>query len=125
MILNQQVAVDRQPAESAQPAPGQPIRKTQRLPRSSPCLRQSDLHCISSASIMPRIRTKFFGELDYPGLRSFDFPQGLPGFETSRLSSFWNSRRSEPLMFLQSLVESAVSCFILLPVLVVDPQYRL
>jgi flagellar assembly factor FliW len=54
----------------------------------------------------------------------FHFPSGLPGFEDHQDFVFLHVPQSEPLMFLQSL-SSKNLCFVLLPILVADPNYRL
>jgi flagellar assembly factor FliW len=73
---------------------------------------------------MPLILTKFFGECDCEPTALFSFPGGLPGFEDQTSFFFLSMPGSEPLFFLQSASMRDL-CFILLPVLVVDPQYRL
>jgi flagellar assembly factor FliW len=73
---------------------------------------------------MPRILTKFFGECDCESSALFSFPAGLPGFEDQTSFFFLSVPGSEPLFFLQSASMRDL-CFILLPVQVVDPQYRL
>jgi flagellar assembly factor FliW len=73
---------------------------------------------------MPRTQTKFFGAVDYDADSVFHFPSGLPGFEDNRDFVFLRVSQSEPLMFLQSL-SSRNLCFVLLPILVADPNYRL
>jgi flagellar assembly factor FliW len=73
---------------------------------------------------MPRILTKFFGECDCESSALFAFPGGLPGFEDQTSFFFLTIPGSEPLFFLQSASMRDL-CFILLPVLVVDPDYRL
>lgn len=73
---------------------------------------------------MLRVQTKFFGELDYTDDSLFHFPSGLPGFEDQRQFVFLQLPGSAPLLFLQSL-SSQNLCFALLPILVVDPQYRI
>jgi flagellar assembly factor FliW len=73
---------------------------------------------------MPRILTKFFGECDCEPTALFSFPAGLPGFEDQTSFFFLTIPGSEPLLFLQSASMRDL-CFILLPVLVVDPHYRL
>jgi flagellar assembly factor FliW len=71
---------------------------------------------------MPQIRTAYFGELDYADGTVFHFPYGLPGFEHEQAFLFLKQPHTEPLLFLQSLSNSRL-CFILLPILVVDPNY--
>jgi flagellar assembly factor FliW len=71
---------------------------------------------------MPQVRTAYFGELDYNEGTVFHFPYGLPGFEQEREFLFLTRPHTEPLLFLQSLGNPRL-CFILLPILVVDPNY--
>jgi flagellar assembly factor FliW len=73
---------------------------------------------------MPRTPTKFFGAVDYDADSVFHFPSGLPGFEDHRNFVFLHVPQSEPLMFMQSLSDRN-PCFVLLPILVADPNYRL
>jgi flagellar assembly factor FliW len=73
---------------------------------------------------MPRIPTKFFGEVDYAPDSVFHFPAGLPGFEEEREFLFLNVPESEPVMFLQS-VSMRGCCFVLVPILTLAPGFRL
>ena len=73
---------------------------------------------------MPSFETKNFGSLSYESDSVLEFPAGLPGFEKHRYFLALRFPDSEPLIFLQSL-EDAGLCFITMPVLVVDPHYRL
>jgi len=73
---------------------------------------------------MPRTLTAYFGELEYSDSAVFQFPYGLPGFESERTFLFLQKPQTAPLMFLQSLANAQL-CFVLLPILVVDPQYRI
>lgn len=73
---------------------------------------------------MSRIPTKFFGECDCEAGAIFSFPFGLPGFEDQHSFIFLKIPGAEPLLFLQS-VSVRNLCFVLLPILVVDPDYRL
>jgi flagellar assembly factor FliW len=72
---------------------------------------------------MPQIHTTYFGELDYTEGTIFHFPHGLPGFEQEQAFLFLKRPHTEPLLFLQSLSNPGL-CFILLPILVVDPNYE-
>ena len=72
---------------------------------------------------MPQIRTAYFGELDYADGTAFHFPCGLPGFERERAFLFLKQPHTEPLLFLQSL-RTPQLCFILLPILVFDKNYK-
>jgi flagellar assembly factor FliW len=73
---------------------------------------------------MPKTLTAYFGELDYAESAVFQFPNGLPGFERERAFLFVQQPQTEPLMFLQSLGNSSL-CFVLLPILAVDPNYKI
>lgn len=72
---------------------------------------------------MPRMETTYFGEMDYAADSVFQFPAGLPGFESERAFLFLQQPDTEPLMFMQSLFDPKL-CFLLLPVLAADPNYR-
>lgn len=72
---------------------------------------------------MSKILTAYFGELDYTESAVFRFPSGLPGFEQEHAFLFLQRPQTEPLMFLQSLATPQL-CFVLLPILVVDTNYR-
>jgi flagellar assembly factor FliW len=82
------------------------------------------IDCNAKSNQMPRILTKFFGECDCDADALFSFPAGLPGFEDQKSFFFLTMPGSEPLFFLQSASMRDL-CFILLPVLAVDPRYRL
>jgi flagellar assembly factor FliW len=72
---------------------------------------------------MPRLQTTYFGELDYSESSVYQFPHGLPGFETEQSFVFLRQPHTEPLMFMQSLANPQL-CFILLPILAADPNYQ-
>ena len=73
---------------------------------------------------MPYFETQNFGTVDYEGNSILEFPQGLPGFEERRRFVALTFPNTQPLVFLQSL-EDRNLCFITLPVLTIDRQYRL
>src|SRR5690242_7607025 len=73
---------------------------------------------------MPRLSTVYFQELEYKNDSVFDFPSGLPGFEDQIAFLFIDQPQNRPLVFMQSLINPCL-CFLALPVLAVDPQYRL
>jgi flagellar assembly factor FliW len=73
---------------------------------------------------MPQIPTKFFGDVDCNPDEIYSFPSGLPGFEEQHSFFFVTTPAVEPLMFLQSLTTRNL-CFILLPILAVNPQFKL
>src|SRR6185312_2210575 len=71
---------------------------------------------------MLRIATKFFGERDCDADSIYTFPAGLPGFEDQHSFCFLTVPGSEPLLFMQSTTTQNL-CFVMLPILVVDPDY--
>lgn len=73
---------------------------------------------------MPRLSTVYFQELEYKNESVFDFPSGLPGFEDQIAFLFIDQPQNRPLVFMQSLINPGL-CFLAVPVLVVDPGYRL
>jgi flagellar assembly factor FliW len=73
---------------------------------------------------MQTIQTKFFGELEYSPDSAYAFPSGLPGFEAEKSFVFVEQPAARPLMFMQSTSNTGL-CFILLPILIADPCYRL
>ncbi len=73
---------------------------------------------------MPLIETKYFGTMSYEDESVFDFPCGLPAFEDEKRFVFIEIAEYAPLVFLQSLTRPSL-CFLALPVLSVDPDYRL
>ena len=73
---------------------------------------------------MPVVETTNFGTMSFTPESVFEFPRGLPGFEQRRRFVPIQDARTAPIVFLQSLEEPSL-CFTTLPVLVVDPQYRL
>jgi flagellar assembly factor FliW len=73
---------------------------------------------------MPRIPTKFFGEVDYNPESVFTFPAGLPGFEDEHDFLFLKVPESEPVMFLQSITMRSL-CFVLAPILTLAPDFPL
>jgi flagellar assembly factor FliW len=73
---------------------------------------------------MPLVDTKYFGTLTYLAESVFDFPLGLPSFESEKRFIPVELPEHAPLLFLQSLEQSEL-CFLALPILVVDGEYRL
>jgi flagellar assembly factor FliW len=73
---------------------------------------------------MPVMQTKNFGTIAYEADSELDFPCGLPGFDNRRRFVAVRLADSDPLVYLQSL-EDPDLCFITMPVLAVDPRYRL
>jgi flagellar assembly factor FliW len=62
--------------------------------------------------------------MEYPDEAVITLPRGLYGFEEERSFVMIESPHARPLIFLQSLASPDL-CFLTLPVLVVDPEYRL
>src|SRR5215467_1244354 len=73
---------------------------------------------------MSFFQTKHFGRIPLEPEVEFHFARGLPGFDSRRRFVPLHFPQTDPLIFLQSL-EDADLCFITVPVLVVDPEYRL
>jgi flagellar assembly factor FliW len=73
---------------------------------------------------MPILETKNFGKISYEAESEVEFPCGLPGFDSRTRFIAVTFVESEPLIYLQSL-EDPDLCFITMPVLSVDPKYRL
>ncbi len=73
---------------------------------------------------MHAFETKLLGEINYDEDDVIQFPHGLPGFDHFRRFVAVTLERTEPLVFLQS-VEDAGLCFTTMPVLSIDPGYRL
>ena len=73
---------------------------------------------------MPKLSTVYFQELEYANEAIFDFPAGLPGFEDHVAFLFIEQPQTRPLVFMQSLLDTKL-CFLAVPVLTVDPEYRL
>jgi flagellar assembly factor FliW len=72
---------------------------------------------------MPRLVSKYFGELDYSTEAAFQFPEGIPAFEDQTAFVFLDQPQTHPLVFMQSLGNPGL-CFIAVPVFVADPAYR-
>lgn len=73
---------------------------------------------------MPVLETKNFGKISYEPESELEFPNGLPAFESRRRFVAVAFAASEPLIYLQSL-EDPDLCFITMPILAVDPHYKL
>jgi flagellar assembly factor FliW len=70
------------------------------------------------------IETKNFGQISYEPDSELEFPVGVPGFETRRRFVAVRFVESDPIIYLQSL-EDPELCFITMPILAVDPLYKL
>lgn len=73
---------------------------------------------------MRTFSSRHFGSIRYEDDATFTFPAGLPGFEQERCFIPVEHQASKPLVFLQSLTRPEL-CFITLPVLAVNRDYRL
>jgi flagellar assembly factor FliW len=70
------------------------------------------------------MQTKNFGTIEYASDSELEFPRGLPGFDERRRFVAVRFVESDPLIYLQSIEDPGL-CFITMPVLAVDPVYRL
>jgi flagellar assembly factor FliW len=73
---------------------------------------------------MPLLTTKNFGSVRYESNAALQFPRGLPGFPAHREFLALHFADTDPLIFLQSVADPEL-CFLTLPILAVDRQYRL
>jgi flagellar assembly factor FliW len=73
---------------------------------------------------MPACESKYFGTLEHTGDTVITLPSGLLGFGAE--TSFVLVQRPEefPLVYMQSRLTKEL-CFLTLPVLTIDPRYRL
>ena len=70
------------------------------------------------------METKNFGKISFEPESELEFPAGLPGFDGRRRFVAVGFVESDPLVYLQSL-EDPELCFITMPILAVDPGYKL
>src|SRR3954447_13443566 len=73
---------------------------------------------------MSVMETKNFGKISFEPDSELEFPGGLPGFESRRRFVAVRFVESDPIIYLQSLEDPGL-CFITMPILAVDPGYRL
>jgi flagellar assembly factor FliW len=73
---------------------------------------------------MPSISTKQFGIVQFAEEDVFEFPNGLPGFESEQRFLCIERPALRPVVFLQSIAQTDL-CFITLPARSVDPGYEL
>ncbi len=73
---------------------------------------------------MPELDTKHIGRISYAEKDVLEFPAGLPGFERERTFLPVEVVAAKPLILLQSMTTPGL-CFMTLPVLSIDPGYRL
>ena len=72
---------------------------------------------------MPVIETKNFGKISFEPESEFEFPVGVPGFDSRKRFVAVRFVESDPIIYLQSL-EDPDLCFITMPILAVDPDYK-
>lgn len=70
------------------------------------------------------MNTKQFGIVQFSDDDVFEFPDGIPGFESERKFLCVERPAFRPVVFLQSLVDPDL-CFITLPARSIDPAYQL
>jgi flagellar assembly factor FliW len=70
------------------------------------------------------METKSFGKISFEPESELEFPCGLPAFEERRRFVAVRFVESDPLIYLQSLEDPGL-CFITMPILAVDPRYKL
>jgi flagellar assembly factor FliW len=72
---------------------------------------------------MPLLQTRDFGEIYYDPAAEIAFPCGIPGFDDQRRFVLIERPALAPLLLLQSM-DTALLCFLAIPVPVVDPGYQ-
>ncbi len=65
-----------------------------------------------------RVRTCSFGEIEVPGSRILNFPEGIPGFPDHRRFVLLSPDEITPLQYLQALDEPPVAFLVVNPLLV-------
>jgi flagellar assembly factor FliW len=73
---------------------------------------------------MASLIAKYFGAVEYLPEAVFDFPDGIPGFESHAEFLFLEREASHPIVFMQSVCDPGL-CFIAVPTSVADPAYEL
>ncbi|MGE5645441.1 MAG: flagellar assembly protein FliW [Acidobacteriota bacterium] len=73
---------------------------------------------------MPEFTSAYFKKIEYREEDVFEFPAGLPGFEQERAFLPLELPGARPLVLFQSLRTPGL-CFLTLPVLSVDADYKL
>jgi len=73
---------------------------------------------------MPSVETKYFGSLEYREEAVYEFPRGLPAFESETRFVLMERPENKPLVFLQSLSRPNL-CFLALPIGAIDRDYQL
>ena len=73
---------------------------------------------------MLSVPTKYFGVLSCREEAVFEFPHGLPAFDTEKRFVLVELPENAPLVFLQSLTQPML-CFLAFPILVADRDYQM
>ncbi|HUA17455.1 MAG TPA: flagellar assembly protein FliW [Bryobacteraceae bacterium] len=73
---------------------------------------------------MPSLETKYFGSMEYREESVYEFPHGLPAFESETRFVLIERPENKPLVFLQSLSRPNL-CFLALPIWAIDRDYQL
>lgn len=73
---------------------------------------------------MPSVDTKYFGSLEYREEAVYEFPHGLPAFESETRFVLIERPESKPLVFLQSLAKTSL-CFLAFPMWAIDRNYEM
>jgi flagellar assembly factor FliW len=73
---------------------------------------------------MPELDTTHIGRISYAEQDKLEFAAGLPGFDQEREFLAIEVPSAKPILLFQSLQTPGL-CFMTLPVLVVDPKYKL
>lgn len=73
---------------------------------------------------MPEVNTRHFGRVSCQDEAVLLFPLGLPAFEHAKRFVLIEKPSASPVVFLQSVAQADL-CFLLLPMRIVDPDYKL
>ena len=72
---------------------------------------------------MPKLLTRYFGEIEYDESRIINFPQGLPGFPDDKRFLFMSENDDEDTFFWLQSVDNGQAAFTLMNVYNVLPEY--
>ncbi len=72
---------------------------------------------------MSFVETKYFGNMEYREESVYEFPRGLPAFESETRFVLMEQPENKPLVFLQSLSRPSL-CFLALPMWAIDRDYQ-
>src|SRR4051812_10135568 len=122
--LPEAVAPSREARRELRPAMPIPAISCRRVKVIVSIIRLTVLAGDTMFTAMPQMPTKYFGPVEYAETDVVQFPLGLPGFDAETRFLMMEPKDSAPLIFLQSVGQPGL-CFLTLPVLAVDPQYRL